>query len=250
MITKFYKGYTELHNKVPTSKRKSRYIKPTWGEVGGFLDDNYVLVDIDDMDNANLFFTIINDYDIKCHVTQSRHGIHAIFKKPCEKLAYGNRKETLTGVICDYKCSNNKGYERIIINGKQLPIIIECDEPDVLPWLLFPFGKPRNLQQIKHGCGRHNTFMELSNVYAIYENDPNKILNTIKWVNENVFEEPRKSVNITIPFVLDSIRYMNTSYDNNQIMDIVKDVDKNKLIKLLVQYGLVNPNIFKEVDND
>ena len=245
MITKFYKGYTELHNKVPTSKRKSRVIKSEWQEVGGFLADNYVLVDIDDMNNANLFFNIINDYNIKCHVTESRHGVHAIFKKPCEQLAYGNRKETLTGVICDYKCSNNKGYERIIIDGKPLPVIIECSDPDELPWLLFPFGKPRNLQQMKHGLGRHNTFMELSNVYAIYENDPNKILNTIKWVNDNVFVEPRESVNITIPFVLDSIRYMNTSYDDNQIMDIVKDVDKNKLIKLLVQYGLIDPEVFK-----
>nr|DAG43698.1 MAG TPA: hypothetical protein [Caudoviricetes sp.] len=245
MITKFYKGYTELHNKVPTSKRKSKIIKSEWQEVGGFLADNYVLVDIDDMDNANLFFNIINDYNIKCHVTESRHGIHAIFKKPREKLAYGNRKETLTGVICDYKCSNNKGYERIIIDGKQLPVIIECSVPDELPWLLFPFGKPRNLQQMRHGLGRHNTFMELSNVYAIYENDPNKILDTIKWVNANVFAEPRESVNITIPFVLDSIRYMNTSYDDTQIMDIVKDVDKNKLIKLLVQYGLIQPEVFK-----
>lgn len=245
MIDKFYKGYTELHNKVPTSKRKSKVIKSEWEEVGGFLADNYVLVDIDDMDNANLFFDIINEYNIKCHVTESRHGVHAIFKKPREQLAYGNRKETLTGVICDYKCSNNKGYERIIIDGEPLPVIIECDDPEELPWLLFPFGKPRNLQQMRHGLGRHNTFMELSNVYAIYENDPNKILNTIKWVNDNVFAEPRESVNITIPFVLDSIRYMNTSYDVNQIMDIVKDVDKNKLIKLLVQYGLIDPEVFK-----
>lgn len=239
MHTKFYKGYTELHNKVPTSKRKSRFIKQEWQEVGGYLADDYVLVDIDDATNVDLFFTIINDFHINCHVTESRHGIHAIFKKPSEQLAYGNRKETLTGVICDYKCSNNKGYERIIINGEQLPVITECENPDVLPWLLYPFGRARFLQQAQAGDGRHKLLMDLSNVYAIYEKDPHNISIMLNWVNENVFTEARKSVNISIADIQDSIRYMSKDYTDTEIYDIIKKVDKNKLIKLCVQYGLV-----------
>lgn len=239
MHTKFYKGYTELHNKVPTSKRKSRFIKQEWQEVGGYLADDYVLVDIDDATNVNLFFTIINDFHINCHVTESRHGIHAIFKKPSEQLAYGNRKETLTGVICDYKCSNNKGYERIIINGEQLPVIKDCGNPDVLPWLLYPFGRARDLQQAQAGDGRHKILMDLSNVYAIYEKDPHNISIMLNWVNENVFTEARKSVNISIADIQDSIMYMSKDYTDTEIYDIIKKVDKNKLIKLCVQYGLV-----------
>lgn len=239
MHTKFYKGYTELHNKVPTSKRKSRFIKQEWQEVGGYLADDYVLVDIDDATNVNLFFTIINDFHINCHVTESRHGIHAIFKKPSEQLAYGNRKETLTGVICDYKCSNNKGYERIIINGEQLQVITECENPDVLPWLLYPFGRARGLQQAQAGDGRHKILMDLSNVYAIYEKDPHNISIMLNWVNENVFTEARKSVNISIADIQDSIMYMSKDYTDTEIYDIIKKVDKNKLIKLCVQYGLV-----------
>lgn len=239
MHTKFYKGYTELHNKVPTSKRKSRFIKQEWQEVGGYLADDYVLVDIDDATNVDLFFTIINDFHINCHVTESRHGIHAIFKKPSEQLAYGNRKETLTGVICDYKCSNNKGYERIIINGEQLPVINDCGNPDVLPWLLYPFGRARDLQQAQAGDGRHKILMDLSNVYAIYEKDPHNIYIMLNWVNENVFTEARKSVNISIADIQDSIMYMSKDYTDTEIYDIIKKVDKNKLIKLCVQYGLV-----------
>lgn len=239
MHTKFYKGYTELYNKVPTSKRKSRFIKSEWQEVGGYLADDYVLVDIDDATNVDLFFTIINDFHINCHVTESRHGIHAIFKKPSEQLAYGNRKETLTGVICDYKCSNNKGYERIIINGEQLPVINDCGNPDVLPWLLYPFGRARDLQQAQAGDGRHKILMDLSNVYAIYEKDPHNISIMLNWVNENVFTEARKSVNISIADIQDSIMYMSKDYTDTEIYDIIKKVDKNKLIKLCVQYGLV-----------
>lgn len=248
MITKFYKGYTELKNKEPTSKRKSRIIKSDWKEVAGFIGDNYILVDVDDKTtNANLFFNICEYTGVNCHITESVHGIHAIFKKPNEKLAYGNciGKETLGGLICDYRISEYKGYERIIIDGEPLEVINECDEPDELPWLLYPFGKPRNLQQMKHGDCRHKTFMELSNVYAIYETNPNNILNAIKWVNQNVFAEPRKSVNITIPFVLDSIRYMNANYTDEDISKVIENVkDKNKLIKLLIQYGLIDPEVF------
>lgn len=239
MHTKFYKGYTELHNKIPTSKRKSRFVKSEWQEVGGYLADDYVLVDIDDNTNANLFFTIINEFRIHCHITESRHGIHAIFKKPSEQLAYGNRKETLTGVICDYKCSNNKGYERIIINNEPLPVITECENPDVLPWLLYPFGRARNLQQAQAGDGRHKILMDLSNVYAIYEKDPHNISIMLNWVNENVFTEARKSVNISIADIQNSIMYMSKDYTDTEIYDIIKKVDKNKLMKLLVQYGVV-----------
>lgn len=249
MITKFYKGYAELRNKVPISKRKSRFIKSEWVEVAGFIGDNYILVDVDDKTtNANLFFEICEYLNVKCHVTESRNGIHAIFKKPTfDDIPYGNciQKETLGGLICDYRISEYKGYERIIIDGKPLKVIQECEDPDVLPWLLLPFAKNRNLQQMKHGDCRHKCFMELSNVYAIYENDPNKILNTIKWVNENVFYEPRKSVNITIPFVLDSIRYMNANYTDDDISKIIENIkDKNKLIKLCVQYKLIDPEVF------
>lgn len=235
----FYKNYVELNNKVPVTKRKSRIIKPEWQEVGGYISDSYVLVDIDDMDNANLFFTIINDFHINCHITESRHGIHAIFKKPSEQLAYGNRKETLTGVICDYKCTNNKGYERIIIDGEPLPIINKCDNPDILPWLLFPFGRPRGLQQVKDGDGRHAILGDLCNVYALYESDPNNILLIVNWVNENVFTNPRKSVNWSVKDVQDSIRYMNKQFTDNEIYDTLMKVDRNKLMKLCVQYGLI-----------
>lgn len=247
MKTKFYRAFTELNNeKKPMGKRKSRFIKPEWKEVGGYLTDDYVLFDIDDKDvNCNLFFDIVSTFNLHCHITESLHGIHAIFRKPIERLAYGNGKESLIGVLADYKCSNNKGYERIITDGKPHPIIYDCDEPDVLPWLLFPFGRNRDLQQVRHGDGRHNILLGLSNVYAMYENDPHKILNMLKWVNENVFQEPRKSVNISISDVTNSITYMNKTYTDTEIYDMIKDVDKNKLIKLCVQYGLINEEAFR-----
>lgn len=246
MHTKFYRAFVELNeDKQPRGKRKSRFIKSEWNDVGGYLADDYVLFDIDDKDvNCNLFFDIVSTFNLHCHITESVHGIHAIFKKPEIQLAYGNGKESLIGVLADYKCSNNKGYERIIINKEPLPIIYDCDEPDELPWLLYPFGRARDLQQVRHGDGRHNILLGLSNVYAIYENDPHKILKMLNWVNENVFQEPRKSVNISISDVMDSITYMGKQYTDEEVYDIIKKVDKNRLMKLLVQYNLV------EVKND
>lgn len=252
MKTKFYKAFVELNNeKIPKGKKKSRFIKPEWREVGAYLSDDYVLFDIDDKDvNCNLFFDIVSTHNLHCHVTESEHGIHAIFRKPNQRLAYGNRKETLTGIWADYKCNNNKGYERIITNGKPLSIIYDCDEPDVLPWLLYPFGRPRYLQDIKHGDGRHNTFLDLSNIYAIYEDNPQKILNMIHWVNSNVFEEPRKSVNVSIKDVINSIQYMSQQYTDIEMCDIINKLDKTKFskaIQLLVQYNLLEADFYKEV---
>lgn len=239
-MSKFYKGYCELKDKVPVSKKKSRFINPKWNEVGAFLADDYVLFDVDDKDtNANLFFEIVNTHNLHCHITESVHGIHAIFKKPSEMLAYGNRKETLTGIQADYKCSNNKGYERIIINGEPLPVIYKCDEPDVLPWYLFPFGRPRNLQQMKEHSGRHAVHGDLLNVYALYEDNPLVILDMVQWVNDNVFQEPRKSVNWTLADVQDSISYMRGGLTDSEIIDKIKNVDLNKVYKLLVQYGVI-----------
>lgn len=255
IYTKFYRAFVELNkDKEPMGKRKSRFIKPEWQEVGAYLADDYVLFDIDDKDiNANLFFDIVSTHNLHCHITESERGIHAIFKKPTERLAYGNKKETLTGVWADYKCSNNKGYERIITNGKPLSIIYDCDEPDVLPWLLYPFSCERYLQDKKHGDGRHKTFLDLSNVYAMYEKNPKKILDTIYWVNNNVFEEPRKAVNVSTKDVLDSIQYMSRQYTDIEVGTILENIDKtklNKVIKLLVQYDILKPDFYKEIKND
>lgn len=233
--TKFYASYYPLHNKVRTNNRAYRTINSEWKEVGGRLKEEYILFDIDDKcTNANLFFDLKNMLDFKCHITESEHGIHAIFKKP-KDIIIGNKihAETVTGIICDYKGYKNS-YERIIVNGKPLQVIEYCDEPQELPFVLFPYNLKPNLQGVVDGSGRHGILGALNNIYARYCSDPELILKLTNWVNSNVFKESRESVNWEIKHVMDSIQYYNR--DNLKLDDVLTKykIDENKLINYIV----------------
>ena len=234
--SKFYTAFYPLRNKERINKRSYRTINNTWDEVGGRFKEDYMLFDIDDKDvNANLFFDLKDMLGFKAHITESEHGIHAIFKKPKE-IYIGNRihAETITGIICDYKGYGNS-YERFIVDRKPLEVIEWCDEPYELPFVLFPYNLKPDLQGVEEGDGRHAILGALNNIYARYCSDPKLILQLTNWVNDNVFKEARDKVNWSIKDVMDSIQYYNR--DNLKLDDVLTkyEIDNNKLINYIVR---------------
>lgn len=239
--TKFYSSFRECtEDKVPLTKRGKAIYDPRWKNVLGVLRSPYMLFDIDDKGvNANLFLELKQEFGFKCHIVESCNGIHAIFKTPTDTkgtFVCGTGKETITGIICDYK--NSGENERIIADGKPHKVIEWCDDVDELPFLLFPFARVRNLQDEQHGSERHRTHGDLNNIYATYTNDVDLIMRITKWVNDTVFKEPRKSINWSRRDVLNSIEYVN-SLKGKSLQDVLTEynVPQSALINYIVRYG-------------
>lgn len=238
---KFYNSYRECtEDKRPITIRGSRTIDSNWEHVLGLIKPEYILFDIDDKTtNANLFFALKEEFEFRCHITESCNGIHAIFRTPVSTMGTnlcGNNRETVTGIIADFKHGGEN--ERIIAYGKAHNVIEWCDEPDELPFMLFPFGRKRGLQDVTEGDGRHHIQGDLNNVLATYYTDPEIILRITNWVNSNVFLMPRKSVNWSIKDVWNSIQYVNTMRGKT-IQDVLTEykIDDMKVIDFIIRNG-------------
>ncbi|MFK9139773.1 hypothetical protein [Staphylococcus epidermidis] len=47
----------------------------------GVLDEDYIMVDVDDMNEAQLLLNIIEDEQIKCNILETDNGMHFYFKR-------------------------------------------------------------------------------------------------------------------------------------------------------------------------
>ena len=46
----------------------------------GVLEDDYIMIDVDDMDDAETLLDIVEDKDIQCSVLETDNGMHFYFK--------------------------------------------------------------------------------------------------------------------------------------------------------------------------
>lgn len=171
----------------------------------GILKDGLIMIDTDTDRDSELLMLLLDKFEIKCNIVSTMHGIHAIFKKPADyHVKSASKLETVTGIIVDVKQGRPVVSKSDIDNvkrfGKDMEIIQYCEYNDLdeLPWQLRILTKPLNLQSVGEGCGRHQVHQSLIARYAAYTDDANEIVEWVNWVNSNVFDVPRESVNWTV----------------------------------------------------
>lgn len=200
-MSNFYRGYIKLNeDKTPyDNKRMHRHMITDWPTVGGILKNEYLLVDIDTYEDADLFMQLVDKYEWKTHIVATDSGVHAIFKKPDIALASVLGRELMCGLRADFKVGRrdfrSSDYECIVKHGKCRELLQQCDDPQVLPWQLMPFTNELDLKSAGEGDGRHGIHKQLISRASAYCGDASEILDFVKWVNDNVFDVPRKSVN-------------------------------------------------------
>lgn len=198
--TRFYRGFIELNlDKSPKKRRMNRKLNDQLENIGGIFKPEYMMIDIDTYEDSDLFMQLVDKYKWKCHIVASDHGIHAIFRKPEISLSSVVNRETMSGIRCDIKQGkkdfSNSDYEAIKKNGKEREIIQYEDDPQVLPWQLMPFTNELDLKSIGEGDGRHGIHKQLISRASAYCSNASEILDFVRWVNDNIFETPRESVN-------------------------------------------------------
>ena len=213
----------------------SRRMINDWDTVGGVFKSEYMMIDIDNYDDADLFLQLAVKYDWRTHVVATDSGIHAIFKKPDIVLKSGNGLELMCGIIADIKQGrkdwHTSDYECIIKHGKAREIINACEDPQVLPWQLMPFTVRLDLKSVGTGDGRHGIHRQLISRACAYTTNAEEIIDYVKWVNANIFKEPRKSVNWRISEVQ---AWIDANIKENETLDEllkkydIKDVSKIK----------------------
>ncbi|HFK1721104.1 TPA: phage/plasmid primase, P4 family [Bacillus cereus] len=191
-----YKGYLKGNGKHAASKFKdgakllSYHTARKEDSFVGILDDEYIMVDVDDMTEAEILLDIIEDKNINCSVLETTNGMHFYFKGydiTANKIKWFSN----IGILCDYKLGIKNTADPLKIDGKTRKWLRKCTEHDSLPSWLYPYNKKNpNLTKMGEGDGRNDklfTYILKLQSQGMAKND---IKETISIINNYILEEP------------------------------------------------------------
>jgi len=197
-----FKGYIKTKDKRPqdTYKGKRSSELRTFEEVrglseyAGILSDNAILIDVDDYEESEILFNIVDALQLNCRVYKTTRGKHFVFKNE-NSLNYNPIKKRIAlGLTVDIKCGSKCGVEVLKYNDVEREIlydIFEDEEYEEVPrWLLPVSGKVPDFKDLENGDGRNSTLF--SYILTLQSNDYSKdeAISLLKLINKYVLADP------------------------------------------------------------
>ncbi|MFD2628740.1 DNA primase family protein [Oceanobacillus kapialis] len=199
-----YKGYLKGNGKHAASKFKegakllSYHTARKENSYVGILDDEYIMVDVDDFDYAEILFDIVEDRDIQCSVLETSNGMHFYFKGydlTSNKIKWYSN----IGILTDFKLGIKNTADPLKIEGKARKWIRKVKEHDPLPVWLYPYNKKNpNLNKLSEGDGRNDklfTYILKMQSQGLAKKD---IKETISIINNYILTEPVEKSELNI----------------------------------------------------
>ena len=156
----FFKGYVLTQNKKCIEKFKGRDDLKSYEQVkslpefAGILDPDTILIYVDDFEQSEILYKIIEQQNVNCRVYKTTRGKHFLFKNPGINKT-GNKLTVGVGFIADIKSGVKNGYEVLKFNGTERVILrnVQGDEADPLPKWLNPVRGAVDFLGMKQGDG-------------------------------------------------------------------------------------------------
>ena len=196
-----FKGYLETRQKKPLTPFKNKTTDQLLtldqaqglSEYAGILGDNTILIDVDDFEESEILFKIVDELQLNCRVYKTTRGKHFLFKNtnsldynPIHKrIALGLTVDIKCGCKCSYSILKYKDAEREILYD-----IFEDEEYEEVPrWLLPVSGAVPDFKSMTAGDGRNQSLF--SYILTLQSNDYSKdeAINLLKLINKYVLPE-------------------------------------------------------------
>ena len=203
-MSKIYKGYLKGNGKHAAtafkdgSKLLSYHTARKEDSYVGILEDDYIMVDVDDMDDAELLLDIVEDKDLKCSVLETNNGMHFYFRGydlTANKIKWFSN----IGLLCDYKLGIKNTGDPLKINGHIRKWLRKSDEHEPLPTWLYPYNKKNpSLNKMSNGDGRNDklfTYILKMQSQGMAKKD---IKETISIINNYILEDPVEQSELNI----------------------------------------------------
>lgn len=195
-----FKGYIPTggkDGKRPTEDYKNRITFYTLEEVkplksyGGVLKDDIIQIDIDDFEQSEIVFKIIEDLNINCHVLKTTRGKHFYFKN----TDVDKRKQdwsTPIGVKIDVGLGNQNAVIPLKINDEMREWLLTDDEIDPLPSFLYPVSRTSHVDfsKLEEGDGRNSILFPYILVLQQAGLTKEEIRESIHILNKYIIKEP------------------------------------------------------------
>lgn len=194
----FFKGYVETKNKKCIEKFKDRDDLKSYEQVqslsefAGILSADTILIDIDDFEQSEKLFKIVQDKELKCRVYETTRGKHFLFKN--KGVDTNRTKANLAiGLTADIKIGKRNSYSILKFGGKERKIIYdtaENEDAQDLPKWLIPIKTNTDFLEMDAGDGRNQALFNY--ILTLQSNDfeVEEARETIRIINTYILKEP------------------------------------------------------------
>ncbi|MBF1337496.1 MAG: hypothetical protein HXM48_08900, partial [Leptotrichia sp.] len=136
-----------------------------YNSIVGVLAPDIVLIDVDNAEQGEKLWEILENMEIDCPVIETTKGYHFLFR---DIHGYGkseNKFYTPIGIEIDIKLGNNGGLEFLTVAGEERKILNDTENIPDLPIFLYSKGKFEQIKEIveTEGADTRNNFMNSHN---------------------------------------------------------------------------------------
>lgn len=203
----FFKGYVETKNKKCIEKFKGRTDFKSYEQVqslsefAGILNTDTILIDIDDYDQSELLFKIVQEKSLKCRVYETTRGKHFLFNN--KGVDTNRTKANLAiGLTADIKIGKRNSYSILKFKDKERTILYdttgENEEAQDLPKWLLPIRTNTDFLDMEAGDGRNQALFNYILTLQSSDFEVEEARETIRMINQYVLKVPLSEDEIEI----------------------------------------------------
>lgn len=165
---------------------------------GGVLAKGIIIVDVDEINEAETLLKIVDELNIKCDVMRTTKGMHFYFKtSEGGKIKNASKICCALGLEIDVKCGNNNSYAILKLNGVKREWIRTVDELDELPKWLKQIPNSPHLFGLKEGSGRNDLMYKNIPRLQSYGLSKDEIIYVYGLVNKYILGTPFETTEFT-----------------------------------------------------
>lgn len=259
--------YCKVKNKIPFEKdwNKHGYTRnqlKIWeqngGEIGWIVQPGYIVVDIDNPEDAERVMRLDLNCDLNCGINKTKRGLHLIFKTPDFYMTGASKRLCALGILVDYRVQEkNQIVWPTQVNSAHRKIIKPVtSHTDMLPEFFYPVNSNNrafiNMPSISEG-GRNDALTRHYGLLIMQDilEDPRQVLEQLNSILDNPL--PDEELN-TIMNSIDGREQRNPTKSTNKVqwwatVGINKDGSpKRKFLAHKLADKLQNDGIYKLVN--
>lgn len=247
----FFKGYVETKNKKCIEKIRGRNDFKNYNQVkllpefAGILAEETILIDVDDFEQSEILFKIVNDLKLKCRVYKTTRGKHFLFKNTEQQTCKTHTKVAI-GLTVDIKVGIKNSYEVLKFNGKEREILYDTEEYELVPKWLFPIKTKQDFLDMESGDGRNQALFNY--ILTLQSNDftENESRECIELINKYILKDSLPSSELEVIIRDESFKKPTFYKGNTFLFDKFATYMKNQfhIIKINNQLHLYEDGIY------
>ena len=246
-----FKGYILTKGKRPMESLKNAQLKDLetvkgFESYGGILKEDIILIDIDDLEQAQKLNMILFAQGIKCNRIYTTRGIHFYFKRPVNLDRNKIHCNTAIGIIADIKAGCKLTCIPLKVDGVERETEFINEPLDILPPWLFPIECDIDFYNMSDGGGRNQALFNYILTLQRLGMTKEEIKETIQLINDYILLDPLDQLEIdTIlrdeSFITESF-FINNKFDHNGFANYI--MQEHNIISIDGQLHIFNGQFY------